>query len=83
MGVATWGQLDLVGEVSELVLDSYAGYGSTCVDCAYLPSPLGQVVWRGASFEDAASYLAPPNRGGSVLPSTGYADIGFRCARSP
>jgi sulfatase modifying factor 1 len=83
-GAGSWGQLDLAGNVWQWTLDSYASYASPCVDCAYLPQPPFQQVYRGGGYnhsdcEDQA--LSPAERC-----DEGYydsPDIGFRCARSP
>jgi hypothetical protein len=52
------------------------------VDCAYLAEPVFSVVVRGASFEYALAQLSPSTRS-SVNAMDAYADIGFRCARTP
>jgi formylglycine-generating enzyme required for sulfatase activity len=88
LGVGRWGQLDLVGEVQEWVLDSLSNYVSPCLDCGYL-SPLTTIdrVERGANF-DTGDFggntlpLEPPTR--LAAPETQRdVRLGVRCARQP
>ncbi len=83
-GGGRWGQLDMGGEVWELVLDWYMSYVDPCDDGAYL-QPLTTVrVARGGCYSNADVELTPPTR-----PPTGFApssrtDVaGVRCARTP
>jgi formylglycine-generating enzyme required for sulfatase activity len=78
-GAGNWGQLDLVGEVFEWTLDSYAPYAA-CTDCAYLTTA-GSRVMRGDLLNDTST-LVPSSRF-DVDPSFRVANLGFRCARPP
>jgi formylglycine-generating enzyme required for sulfatase activity len=82
LGAAMWGQMDLVGDVSDWCLDAYASYQSPCLDCANLSVTLANRVRRGSDFHQAASTLQPWQRYGSV-PSMRGSNLGFRCARTP
>jgi formylglycine-generating enzyme len=83
-GKGRWGQVDLAGNVSEWVLDSYTEYTSVCDDCASLAETGRGRAHRGGYFTT--------NTGTPWL-RTGYRyaldalnrdhDIGFRCARAP
>jgi formylglycine-generating enzyme required for sulfatase activity len=78
LGVSVWGQLDMLGDADEWLLDWYAGYVDPCTDCAALLPTTGRVLRGGTYYEDALdlterSYGSPPY--GSY--------IGFRCARAP
>jgi sulfatase modifying factor 1 len=82
LGAGIWGQLDLVGEMAQWILDlTNPTYVDPCTDCAYLTAtPFTNRVIRGGGFSVPASALMsrdddyPPNR-------NNY--IGFRCARTP
>jgi sulfatase modifying factor 1 len=77
-GAGLWGQLDLVGNVYEWIMDSLAPY-SACTNCANLTSNGG---FRGSDFVGYSSNLVPSIR--YVLNGPGRnSSIGFRCARSP
>ncbi len=82
LGAGLWGQLDMVGDVSQWNLDGYgdAPYVDPCTDCTDLAT--ASRVYRGVSFGDYASYLLPSLRFGST-PTSHSADTGFRCARTP
>jgi formylglycine-generating enzyme required for sulfatase activity len=92
LGIAYWGQLDMVGEVLEWNLDFAGGYGSTltwsalsgpCPNCAFLTPTMSLALPTrergGVAFDEEYS---TPQRGGNVAT---YRDvgIGFRCARTP
>jgi len=82
LGVARWGQLDMMGEVFEWNLDWYADYVDPSINGAYLKSTSARVD-RGGTFEDAF-YLLPPDR--EYYPPMSRNEsggIGFRCARAP
>jgi formylglycine-generating enzyme required for sulfatase activity len=81
LGVATWGQLDLAGEVYEWNLDWSAAYQDPCTNCSYLTTALNRVV-RGGAFDGTVAYLVPTYRG-YADPSYRFGDFGFRCARTP
>ncbi len=82
LGAGEWGQLDLVGNVSQWNLDWYANYVDPCVDCANLTPAPGRVS-RGGYFQGPTSYLVVSNRGEAGPPdATGLGD-GIRCARAP
>jgi len=83
LGVGTWGQFDLAGEVFEWNLDWYDNsrlYQDPCTDCAYLTTASARVL-RGGNFGDSTSSLLPPFRNG-FPPTYRLSDIGFRCART-
>jgi formylglycine-generating enzyme required for sulfatase activity/alpha-tubulin suppressor-like RCC1 family protein len=80
LGAGLWGQLDMLGEVYEWNVDSYATYVDPCVDCANLSSAAAQVVRSvGAEGTGATSWtrsnVPPMYRGGGIK-------IGARCART-
>jgi sulfatase modifying factor 1 len=82
LGAGLWGQMDLVGDVSDWCLDAYATYLNPCVDCANLSVTLPDRVRRGSDFHQAASNLQPWQRYESVLSMRG-SNLGVRCARTP
>ena len=84
LGNARWGQADLVGSVSEWLLDrGSVGFGDPgdCVDCATLWPVKGRVI---AGWDDWAGgpYIWPDPEGykGYEADTRG---AGFRCARAP
>jgi formylglycine-generating enzyme required for sulfatase activity len=95
LGAGLWGHLDLSGNVSEWVLDTFpnanarAPYVNPCVNCAYLaPSyqaPMTQQnysnphVARGSEFYYQNATAAYRN----TTTDDPSADTGFRCARTP
>jgi formylglycine-generating enzyme len=82
-GSGVWGQLDLAGNVIERNLDWHANsYADPCTDCVLLNSASSTRVIRSDNFSGPVSYLLPPNRV-YFTPTVRYADIGFRCARTP
>jgi formylglycine-generating enzyme required for sulfatase activity len=96
LGAGLWGQLDLVGEMTQWTLDWYeTAYGSgryvdgPCTDCAYLTaicaSGCSQAfpsyrAIHGCSFYEPITNCDPSTRGTSG-PSDREGFIGFRCAR--
>lgn len=85
IGVGTWGQLDMAGNLYEWNLDGYATYVDPCTDCAYLPpvlAPDGGRVVRGGCFNLPKSFLLPSARN-AFAPTDRFIGFGFRCARSP
>src|SRR5262249_25232449 len=84
LGAGRWGHLDLVGEVTQRMLDSYtSSYGRSCSDCAAL-SPTSTVVIRGGWDGEDESYLVPTRRWERDRGSTSRnVSDGFRCARTP
>lgn len=80
-GAGAWGQLDLVGDLSEWVLDWFAPYVSPCTDCANFTSASGRVN-RGGYFVSAISELVSAYRN-SFYPTNRFYSYGFRCARTP
>jgi formylglycine-generating enzyme required for sulfatase activity len=84
LGVGTWGQFDLAGEVYEWNLDWYASLGlyqDPCTDCAYLTTTSYRRA-RGGNFYDISLRLLPTFR--DFNPPTLRTDVvGFRCARTP
>jgi formylglycine-generating enzyme required for sulfatase activity len=81
-GAGRWGQLDLVGNIYEWMLDWYATF-APCTDCAYLTPTSGKVA-RGGYFDSSFYYSESstrPNTGD--MPTARYDFLGFRCARVP
>ena len=82
LGASAWGNVDLAGDVSELVLDGYAAkYVDPCVDCAYEATGASRVA-HGGAFNSPASALSPASRVSSPAASRA-STTGFRCARTP
>jgi formylglycine-generating enzyme required for sulfatase activity len=79
-GAGLWGQLDLVGNVWQWILDGYAPYAESCVDCAYLNAMTYSVI-RGGGYDNLASALFPSLRASYSGERVYF--IGFRCARTP
>jgi formylglycine-generating enzyme required for sulfatase activity/poly(3-hydroxybutyrate) depolymerase len=84
LGAGRWGQLDLSGDVYELLLDSdsvYPRFIEPCVDCADLSAFKGS---SGGNFngQDASELVAVTAGAGGDASSRSYG-TGFRCARSP
>lgn len=83
-GTGLYGQADLAGNVMEWTLDWYAStasaFGSTCTNCAYLPSSSDDRVLRGGAFNGAASTLLTTYRY-NTSPSSRSNNFGARCAR--
>ncbi len=87
-GAGRYGQMDLAGSMSELVLDWYdvAFYarpeatGRNVVDL--LPSNERYRVFRGGAYDSSAFYLRAAARF-DVGPLGRYSGIGVRCARDP
>jgi formylglycine-generating enzyme required for sulfatase activity len=82
LGAATWGQLDMAGNVDEWNLDWYATYVDPCADCAYLSSTSNRVIRGGSCESTGTSLLQPPSRSDD-FPADIEEWIGFRCARRP
>jgi formylglycine-generating enzyme required for sulfatase activity len=80
-GDSFFGQSDMAGNVTEWVLDFYAGYSDPCIDCADL-APSGSHVIRGGAFIDVAGTLRSSARG-PFTPGTFISSVGVRCARTP
>ena len=81
-GAGLWGQLDLAGEMYEVMLDWYASsYVDPCTDCAYLTTAAGRVRKGGYFYDTTLLLLLPPYRtnGGPTLRQF----QGLRCARTP
>jgi formylglycine-generating enzyme required for sulfatase activity len=88
LGAGRWGQLDLIGNVTQWNLDWYVpAYVNPCVDCAYLTTPGGTSgPWRVVRGDDFSSTywseLLPTGRGQNA-PTFRGATFGVRCARTP
>ncbi len=82
LGAGKWGQLDLVGNVSQWTLDGYADYIDPCVDCANLTA-LSDRTSVGGYFQAPLPEIAVPYRGDAVPPSANGLGEGIRCARVP
>jgi len=81
LGAASYGQLDMVGEVFEWNLDWYNPYVDPCTDCAYLGAASDRLIQGGDVNDDAADLLLP-NRD-SFTPALRSGGNGVRCARTP
>jgi sulfatase modifying factor 1 len=81
-GAGLWGQLDMAGNLTEWVLDSFAPYATSCADCASVVADSGDRVFRGGSYNDLGSSLKTGLRGAGVPGVRGEAH-GFRCAYDP
>ncbi|HEY2410259.1 MAG TPA: SUMF1/EgtB/PvdO family nonheme iron enzyme [Polyangiaceae bacterium] len=86
-GDGKWGQADLIGNVMEFMLDTFATPYAlvSCVDCAYLgPGALkvirggGKLSWYNIGIWTSATRTDSYNATG-----TRRVEYGFRCARSP
>jgi formylglycine-generating enzyme required for sulfatase activity len=83
LGAGLWGQLDLVGDMSEWNLDWNAPYVNPCTDCAFLTGGSGRVN-RGGYFESsAATNLQSAFRNEGLYPTDRFQSFGLRCARTP
>jgi formylglycine-generating enzyme required for sulfatase activity len=78
-GAGRWGQLDLVGNVWQMILDGYAAYYAACTDCVALDFPLDRGA-RGGAFNSPSGLLLPTYNIGS---GARRYDTGVRCARTP
>jgi formylglycine-generating enzyme required for sulfatase activity len=84
-GAARWGQLDMVGNGLEWILDAYAPYTDTCTDCTQVTLLNNSRVLRGGDFSGDALGLSPMYRD-QADPSVrinGPIGLGLRCARIP
>jgi sulfatase modifying factor 1 len=81
LGIGRWGQLDLQGDVPQLVLDLYvASYAIPCTDCAYAAGGLTFRVAMGTGYNsNEVENRTLPRSAIPAMPGYG----GFRCARSP
>ncbi len=82
LGAGRWGQLDLVGNVSQWTLDGYAEYMDPCVDCANVTDVSARTS-RGGYFQAPPSEIEVPYRGDEAPPSANGLGEGIRCARAP
>jgi len=85
LGAGLWGQLDLVGELDEWMLDINAPYVDLCTDCAFLAggSSITREI-RGGFFEDSATLdLMSSYRNEGLYATDAEQSFGFRCARTP
>lgn len=80
-GDARWGQSDMAGNVDEMVLDGFAAYANSCVDCAAIISS-GSPVIRGGNFHLTTEPYSRTGwrRKGSFTERDYW--IGIRCARA-
>ncbi len=79
LGAGRWGQLDLMGSVSEWNLDWFGSYANPCVDCADLTAGTDR-VFRDTEFFSGTSVPADRDL---FTPTAAQSLIGFRCARKP
>jgi sulfatase modifying factor 1 len=88
LGAGRWSQHDLLGSVSEWVLDVAGIYPVACSDCATLVDPVDPTRpgaprwWRGGSWISDGDGLTIADRAGA-LPSIAVQFTGMRCARNP
>jgi formylglycine-generating enzyme required for sulfatase activity len=87
LGAGAYGQLDLVGELQEFLLDWYVdAYPSPCTDCVIIGRPMSAIAYRaqrgGAFGGPFGSNLLAWARGENAAGDRDYYQ-GFRCARSP
>ncbi len=89
-GIGKYGQIDLVGNVWEWLVDRYADYVNPCEDCAYLTGNTNNRVMPGAGFHTGknlgATLLYSYNRASISYDANSYRGdyaVGFRCARAP
>lgn len=90
-GVGPYGQLDLIGNVWEWLLDRYANnYVNPCEDCAYLTGNTTNRVLPGSGFHTGANLgatlLYSWNRASVSYDAETYRGdyaVGLRCARAP
>jgi formylglycine-generating enzyme required for sulfatase activity len=84
-GDGAFGQSDLAGNVSELVLDWFIGVGQfpvPCNDCAQLADPgTGYRVTYEGGYNDGADLMRSASHELAVLPQARWHNIGIRCAR--
>jgi formylglycine-generating enzyme required for sulfatase activity len=89
-GIGKYGQIDLVGNVWEWLVDRYADYVNPCEDCAYLTGNTNDRVMPGSGFHTGkslgATLLYSYNRASISYDANSYRGdyaVGFRCARAP
>ena len=89
-GVGRYGQVDLIGNVWEWLVDRYANYVNPCEDCAYLSGNTNNRVMPGAGFHTGANLgatlLYSYNRTSISYDAETYRGdyaVGLRCARAP
>jgi formylglycine-generating enzyme required for sulfatase activity len=80
LGVSLWGQLDMVGDMQQWVLDAYGSYVDPSVDGAFFGSAQRSI--RG-DFFDGATFALPASHRTDAAPENRYGWVGFRCARAP
>jgi len=80
-GDGRWGQSDLAGNLSEMVLDYSGDYPVPCENCANL-NPSGQHMSRGGYWSQAGDKLVSARRQPVTLGAKSR-NWGLRCARSP
>jgi len=82
LGAGRWKHLDLVGDVTEWLLDWMSpSFANPCTDCANVADGSGKVIRDGFySGTDTTLLLSYRN---SLYPSNRFASFGFRCARTP
>jgi formylglycine-generating enzyme required for sulfatase activity len=80
LGAGLWGQLDLLGNVWEWILDGDAPYVTPCTDCEISSSSNHSI--KGGGFDDGAPIIASSTIERASFSDRYYA-FGFRCARSP
>jgi formylglycine-generating enzyme required for sulfatase activity len=84
LGAGLWGQLDLVGSLTDWNLDWAGPYLHPCIDCAKVRADPGTPVREaeGGGFYLPATYLSLPARSGA-RPDGRNGMMGVRCARTP
>jgi formylglycine-generating enzyme required for sulfatase activity len=82
LGAGLWGQLDLLGEMGQWVLDWDEMTPDQCIDCAAL-TVADERMTLGCSFESDVSAVQATVQGNPLAPFARSVDVGIRCARTP
>lgn len=90
LGAGRYGQVDLIGNVFEWLLDKFDDYESPCEDCALLSASTSDRVLPGSGFHTGlglgSTVLYSWNRAAIAYNAETFRGdyaVGLRCARSP